>query len=237
MSHEGERATGGRIQCKPDRAPPHWLNPLVWHRRVFTYYSAATIEKTTQTQRRTDKPAQTRLGHPPINMPRTAEYAPRTNKQRPTTTRPASEPKPTVRDRTAKAATQPRAAYPNHLSLWKACVMPNAPAQAGRANDLRLSTCAETRPCLQPVCSPTLSAMQSSRRSPPRTAGTVALREPTEGQIRQLTNSRVMLNHLPQRHNHRVTCGNLLRTRMELPSAILAVVRNMQDRLAKPKDL
>jgi len=46
-----------------------------------------------------------------------------------------------------------------------------------------------------------------------------------------------MLNHLPQRHDHRVTCGNLLRTRMELPSAILAVVRNMQDRLAKPKDL
>jgi hypothetical protein len=29
MSHEGERATADRIQDQPDRAPPHWLNPLV----------------------------------------------------------------------------------------------------------------------------------------------------------------------------------------------------------------
>ena len=28
-SHEGERATVSRIQDQPDRAPPHWLNPLV----------------------------------------------------------------------------------------------------------------------------------------------------------------------------------------------------------------
>ena len=29
MSHEGERATGDRIQYQPDRALPHWLNPLL----------------------------------------------------------------------------------------------------------------------------------------------------------------------------------------------------------------
>ena len=29
MSHEGERATGDRIEDQPERAPPHWLNPLV----------------------------------------------------------------------------------------------------------------------------------------------------------------------------------------------------------------
>src|ERR1017187_7017242 len=29
MSHEGERATGLRMQDEADRAPPHWLNPLV----------------------------------------------------------------------------------------------------------------------------------------------------------------------------------------------------------------
>ena len=28
MSHEGERARGGRMQGKTERAPPHWLNPL-----------------------------------------------------------------------------------------------------------------------------------------------------------------------------------------------------------------
>ena len=28
MSHEGERAPGGRMQDATDRAPPHWLNPL-----------------------------------------------------------------------------------------------------------------------------------------------------------------------------------------------------------------
>ena len=30
MSHEGERTTDSRIQDQPDRAPPHWLNPLGW---------------------------------------------------------------------------------------------------------------------------------------------------------------------------------------------------------------
>jgi len=30
MSPEGERATGSRIQDQPDRALPHWLNPLGW---------------------------------------------------------------------------------------------------------------------------------------------------------------------------------------------------------------
>jgi hypothetical protein len=29
MSHEGERVTGARIRERPDRALPHWLNPLV----------------------------------------------------------------------------------------------------------------------------------------------------------------------------------------------------------------
>jgi hypothetical protein len=29
MSHEGERVTDVPIQEEPDRAPPHWLNPLV----------------------------------------------------------------------------------------------------------------------------------------------------------------------------------------------------------------
>ena len=29
MSHEGERATDARMRRQPDRAPPHWLNPLV----------------------------------------------------------------------------------------------------------------------------------------------------------------------------------------------------------------
>src|ERR1039458_8190354 len=29
MSHEGERAPGVRVMDEPDRAPPHWLNPLV----------------------------------------------------------------------------------------------------------------------------------------------------------------------------------------------------------------
>ena len=28
MSHEGERATDARMQDEPDRALPHWLNPL-----------------------------------------------------------------------------------------------------------------------------------------------------------------------------------------------------------------
>ncbi len=29
LSHEEERATDARIQDQPDRAPPHWLQPLV----------------------------------------------------------------------------------------------------------------------------------------------------------------------------------------------------------------
>jgi hypothetical protein len=37
MSHEGERARGARTRNQPERAPPHWLNPLVrrrQHRRL-----------------------------------------------------------------------------------------------------------------------------------------------------------------------------------------------------------
>jgi hypothetical protein len=29
MSHEEERANGAPMRNKPERAPPHWLNPLV----------------------------------------------------------------------------------------------------------------------------------------------------------------------------------------------------------------
>ena len=29
MSHEGERPTGDGIQSQPERAPPHWLDPLL----------------------------------------------------------------------------------------------------------------------------------------------------------------------------------------------------------------
>ena len=31
MSQEKERVNGTRTGNKPDRAPPHWLNPLVGH--------------------------------------------------------------------------------------------------------------------------------------------------------------------------------------------------------------
>jgi hypothetical protein len=30
MSHEEERASGARMRNKPERAPPHWLNPSGW---------------------------------------------------------------------------------------------------------------------------------------------------------------------------------------------------------------
>jgi hypothetical protein len=30
MSHEEERVNGVRMRNKPERAPPHWLNPLCW---------------------------------------------------------------------------------------------------------------------------------------------------------------------------------------------------------------
>ena len=29
MSHEEERDRSARMRSKPERAPPHWLNPLV----------------------------------------------------------------------------------------------------------------------------------------------------------------------------------------------------------------
>jgi hypothetical protein len=29
MSHEEERATGGRMHWQPDSAIPHWLNPVL----------------------------------------------------------------------------------------------------------------------------------------------------------------------------------------------------------------
>jgi hypothetical protein len=37
MSHEGERVNGFRMANKRERAPPHWLNPLVERSR----YAAA----------------------------------------------------------------------------------------------------------------------------------------------------------------------------------------------------
>jgi hypothetical protein len=33
-----------------------------------------------------------------------------------------------------------------------------------------------------------------------------------------------MLNHLAQRHNHRIVTGNLLRAGVELPCAVLVIV-------------
>ena len=56
MSHEGERATGYRIEDQPERAPPHWLNPLcsacaadrsllIVHGRVFRLSSVAALAK------------------------------------------------------------------------------------------------------------------------------------------------------------------------------------------------
>ncbi len=105
-------------------AGPGWLHRRQHH--VLAWDTTTRIDKTTKTQRITDRPAQMRLGHLPTNMPRRPEYPPRTNKQRPTTTRPGSSPKPGAQQRAAKAATHPRAAYPNHLSLWRACVMPNS---------------------------------------------------------------------------------------------------------------
>jgi hypothetical protein len=41
MSHEGERAIGDRIHDRPDRAPPHWLNPFV--RRFNGSHNALTL--------------------------------------------------------------------------------------------------------------------------------------------------------------------------------------------------
>ena len=46
-----------------------------------------------------------------------------------------------------------------------------------------------------------------------------------------------MLNHLLQRNNHGITCGNLLRAGVKLPCAVLVIMRNMQDGLATPNDL
>ena len=46
-----------------------------------------------------------------------------------------------------------------------------------------------------------------------------------------------MLNHLLQRNNHGITCGNLLRAGVKLPCAVLVIMRNMQNRLTKSDDL
>lgn len=46
-----------------------------------------------------------------------------------------------------------------------------------------------------------------------------------------------MLNHLLQRNNHGITCGNLLRASVKLPCAVLVIMRNMQDGLATSNDL
>ena len=40
MSHEGERSTDARTQDQPERAPPHWLNPLGWAADLFASLSS-----------------------------------------------------------------------------------------------------------------------------------------------------------------------------------------------------
>ncbi len=77
----------------------------------------------------------------------------------------------------------------------------------------------------------------SSLDSPPRTTNVVSLCNPATWQIRQVAHGRVKLGHLLQRNDHDVRSGYLRCTRMELPSAVLVIVRNMQNGLAKPHDL
>ena len=46
MSHEEERVNGAGMQQKPERAPPHWLNPLVGPTHVpLAFFSASTMRK------------------------------------------------------------------------------------------------------------------------------------------------------------------------------------------------
>jgi hypothetical protein len=48
MSHEGERATDVRTQDQTDRAPSHWLNPLVG--ACVAYHSRSAVRQASHSQ-------------------------------------------------------------------------------------------------------------------------------------------------------------------------------------------
>jgi hypothetical protein len=50
MSHEGERPTDARIQDQPERAPPHWLNPLGWAADSFASLSSFNAAARTRSE-------------------------------------------------------------------------------------------------------------------------------------------------------------------------------------------